>query len=648
MGAISASAANRLRLPNFPALAESINFFEQSIRRDPNSSQEFAMSPKMQTVSRPGTCGATFLENRAGRFIVLSALHCLSSGNLEEACRRRDLQITTIEAETANCSRIILSDPNSDVLVFEVQFARPPANLRTAQLSVRPPALGTRLVVPGYPGDTRRDTRPTVTENCWVKGMPVPINPSPRNNPTAEVMRILNADSHEWIPHNCSNFSGNSGGGFFIEGTREMVGITSLSVVPSHYNFLSPDEQPDYLLFLRRYVQRNRAVFDREGITILDGPAAVPPAPPANPYAYLENAIGKTYLLNTQGSNWCSISIKEWNRETQELHVELRSRVPTRRESYPIFCNENLSLKCWPAPNRACADVESSLSILEFSGETLHIVSRLDSPARQNRLVARLVDPSSLARETYENLIALRSRTRVAQELIDFTLAAAEVAGSAAEFMRAFDSIEPNLSPGERGIVRRAIFERRTKFLALNPSVAAVQAFRGHLPGIGEELIFLDAAIQRAATAREFLNLSSIPANSGDERRYLLRLFRGQNFRRFIELFPSPDEYREFRENSASLSEESFIGNFREALLATNSVAEFDRLVALRRAEPSRELSSALQRLAMELRSHRARLVLLAHDSRRALAEAEILRERLSRFNENLRRACRLLGLAPR
>ena len=607
-GALPVRAANRSTLPNFPRLAESIKFFEQSIRRDISSAEEMSMSPRLRNARAEASCGSTFLENSAGRYIVLSAKHCVGDDDFLRLCRRGEIEITTSTGERATCTRPIHAAHGHDVALFEVTFSVAPRNITTAQISIRPPALGTRLSARGYPGDPRRNRQPTVSENCWVRSAPLNPHPDPESAGDTEVRMLMMAPLHEWIAHNCSIFSGNSGGGFFNEGTRELVGIASLSPVVNAYRFSGANSDPDQILFLRRYVEANRAVFEREGITILEGSSRQSGAIAA-PYDYLEASLGKTFRLSQEAENWCAVTLRSLNRETGMLLVELRSRIPMDRSVFPQACDRNLTLRCLPAPSRVCTNLSSNFSIQEFGPQGLRVVSRLDSPPANEQVTAELVDPAALPKPSYALLITMRAQARTSPEFVRFSLGALELAGSPGEMLRAITPSIPNASAALRGPLMAAAFEHRRKFLDMNPSASELLSYRTRIePGISE-ITFLGDAIPRVRRARDFLDLTAAPSNVEEMRRHLLGLFRLANFDLFLALGPSEEELREFRETTAALSEDQLLRITRA------------EMAPQRARPPERPINPAI-----------------------AVDAAEVMREHLARFNENLRQACQKLG----
>lgn len=222
--------------------------FENSVRRDPTAEE-------LQHMVSLGGCTAYFVANNAGKVILGSARHCF--GHEEAAWCEKPGSFVDDKGLHGSCIRIVASDPEHDIMLFEASYAGEMGKNRGFRLAAYHPAIDTRLGMLGYPADRIRQGHATLTENCWVlsdvKGSP--FSESTMQDPSQA--------------HNCSTYGGNSGGPIFIEGSRDVIGLP-FTYVPNDYGLRPEDMSPHAANFasMADFVARHRTLLEAEGILI--------------------------------------------------------------------------------------------------------------------------------------------------------------------------------------------------------------------------------------------------------------------------------------------------------------------------------------------------------------------------------------------
>lgn len=197
------------------------DFFQNSRRRVADPSDIESIAKFMPPIG----CAAFFVANQDNRPLVVSAQHC-NHFDLQSWCENGG-SIKSLKTEkVTKCRRIIAGDNQHDIVLFEVDLTDnvPPGLTLTSYL----PSPGTRLKMIGFPVDPTAENKAVVTENCWLK----------MNDGGTDEDHDGNRDKKG--RHNCTTYSGNSGGPMLIEGISEVIGLPS-RYTKDDFNNRSPD-----------------------------------------------------------------------------------------------------------------------------------------------------------------------------------------------------------------------------------------------------------------------------------------------------------------------------------------------------------------------------------------------------------------------
>lgn len=273
------------------------NFFKNSIRRNPTIQEERLIVRAVKEGKDSG-CTGFFVRNDQNKFYIGSARHCYGY-QADEACKNNKIRILPSGSMKhkfiGTCNRIVAgtekddlfimemtllnrhSEPASEDLMQEVRGFYIPLNLT----SYAPPVFFP-LKMLGYPGDEYRNSRPTVSENCYVQpdSTAAAIDAIPEN--------LRDPRYAEWLSQkkaenpltaklgfrirkmNCSVYGGNSGGPIIIENSLDLLGLP-LSYYPGLYNKI-PENYATKFEEVKNFVERNLNELQANGIFISDQP----------------------------------------------------------------------------------------------------------------------------------------------------------------------------------------------------------------------------------------------------------------------------------------------------------------------------------------------------------------------------------------
>lgn len=238
-------------------------FFVNSVRRDATA-EEAARTAQLTT----SQCAAFFIENTAGKTFVVTARHCVEF-QITNWCAQ-DGQLRDNAGVAGRCTRIVAADKNRDIALFEANMVH--SNSATLRLAAYVPAVGTKLVMTGYPADDHpteaRRGRLTTTDNCWVLSGVVESPHAAVDEQTLDVSAA----------HNCSTYGGNSGGPMSVKGKNHAIGLP-FTYMPEDWQKRSATNlaTASHVALMAGFVQLHRAALEREGIVIANSVNEVKP-----------------------------------------------------------------------------------------------------------------------------------------------------------------------------------------------------------------------------------------------------------------------------------------------------------------------------------------------------------------------------------
>lgn len=222
-----------------------------------------------------------------GRFVFASAYHCVSPPGPEGWCKTLQAGVEDIEDhnQIGRCSEVLFQDVTWDLFLFEVKPAGDSAEKRLENeghlsklIRLRFPSFMPRLDEPlialGFPADSFRQGKATVTVKCEVTSR----NEESRRTvteriyrrggrvPTAtELKEISEEPTSLRFGHNCSIYGGNSGGPMLYELSDIFVGLPTTYVPQKQQNGLYKSDDPatwakgeDAALFVDLVVDRKK------------------------------------------------------------------------------------------------------------------------------------------------------------------------------------------------------------------------------------------------------------------------------------------------------------------------------------------------------------------------------------------------------
>ncbi|MBX3196847.1 MAG: trypsin-like peptidase domain-containing protein [Labilithrix sp.] len=235
-------------------------FFENSVRRDATAAE--ASRVAQLTTSK---CASFFLENTANKTYIATARHCVEF-SITNWCAN-DGGIVDNSGVQGRCTRVVAADATHDIAVIEANLPHASSGDSTLRLTSYVPAVSSKLIMTGYPGDddpqTARRGRLTTTASCWTLGGQVESPYASQDTRTLD----------KSVQHNCSTYGGNSGGPMYIEGTREAIGLP-FTYIPDDYtrNKATDLTTAAFLALTSDFVSVHRAALTSAGIVISSGP----------------------------------------------------------------------------------------------------------------------------------------------------------------------------------------------------------------------------------------------------------------------------------------------------------------------------------------------------------------------------------------
>lgn len=231
-------------LQHLTEASEAKLMFEQAQRVDA-SEQEMNRFALMLLLDEQGgvigRCAASWIASERYSDLFQSANHC-TRYQPYAACSRIQIHLPeaanqgklTNSTRIGRCKEIKFASDNSDYLFFRITVDRPQLLNGMQQLywSSTTPAVNTPLVSYGFPSDSERSRRATRTANCevlktdsvetWSDYLEERFN---GNIPSDWQEASQRTDPR--FEHNCSTYSGNSGGPLVIANSRIIVGMPS-------------------------------------------------------------------------------------------------------------------------------------------------------------------------------------------------------------------------------------------------------------------------------------------------------------------------------------------------------------------------------------------------------------------------------------
>jgi hypothetical protein len=207
--------------------SESAALFRQSKRFDPKPED-------LKEFVSLGGAAAFPLKNSKNLPIFMSGRHVVGE-DAEKWCAHpnpKDVLTTNSGVRLAKCKKIIAAREHIDPFVFLIEGEQIP-ELTPLSLAGFLPSSKTPLQLLGFPADTFRKRKPTVTDNCWVlnpaygtqQDMYQKLRAAYPTAPQFSESETQKKDVSERFTHNCSVYGGNSGGPMLLKDTSIVLGI---------------------------------------------------------------------------------------------------------------------------------------------------------------------------------------------------------------------------------------------------------------------------------------------------------------------------------------------------------------------------------------------------------------------------------------
>lgn len=238
-------------------------------------------------------CTAFKVASSGSKQLFGSHRHCFSR-KAKEACDQFRIRIRSdATGATGLCTEVILEVPENDFFIFAAEFSadeqKEISRLRGLELSRCSPKINSPLEMGGHPSDMRRHTRLTITHQCQRVSDSARIwdNEDPRSfrnkfekealgrfvreyyayfkkNPEEKRAREI-IEKHVGrtrFKHNCSTWSGNSGGPIWSAEHPEVAVGLPFSYFPSEFELrggaLPAENLADFVRRFEPILEQNR------------------------------------------------------------------------------------------------------------------------------------------------------------------------------------------------------------------------------------------------------------------------------------------------------------------------------------------------------------------------------------------------------
>lgn len=277
-------------------------FFENSVRRDPTPNEIKALVLIENRVQKLN-CSAFFIKNSQEKIFVGTQNHCAryvlesfcgensqvvysTSGKNNIATVKDSIIFKSLAAPKAEgyCKRVVAQNNYNDFMIVEVGYrkksdeAKVKKSAHFLRLADFIPPEGTKLKMLGHPSDPERLSQPTVTESCMILSGNRPILKEASNEEIAYQKTFLTPQSPfesekrnlflaqaEKLNHNCTTYSGNSGGPILIHGTDIVIGLPA-SYLPHVFRKM-PADSSTILETTHGLIDSLRSTIETEEIT---------------------------------------------------------------------------------------------------------------------------------------------------------------------------------------------------------------------------------------------------------------------------------------------------------------------------------------------------------------------------------------------
>lgn len=275
-----------------------------SNRRDPTESEFRSI------VNIDGGCAGFFVANENSDFLVATARHCVEF-EATKKCEAGEIFVNfeaspsdaptlAVPSAVGICKEIVAGTSKDDLFIMKVEFFDLDKSYQATddftkllrnsiqflKLASYIVPSRSRITMLGFPADINRNSKPTVTENCWdtssegityfsgertalLGGNASNGSEDPRARP---FLRLLQRKLR-W--HNCSTWGGNSGGPMILEDTQDVIGIPGVYDHKMDQTKVYSDVTTSgFYETTAGFVERNRAALERAGVTISTSPPA--------------------------------------------------------------------------------------------------------------------------------------------------------------------------------------------------------------------------------------------------------------------------------------------------------------------------------------------------------------------------------------
>jgi hypothetical protein len=283
-----------------PVFAKSNNLFSDSVRRDPDK-EEAKLFVRATKKDRKSGCSGFLVENDQGKALVGSARHCFEY-QVTKFCKNGNIRVrpsTDDMSFVGKCEKIVVASLQDDFFIMEVKFHKTEKagfkksfhekilkELSPMVLAAYEPPVHSYLKMYGFPADKYRNSKATVSENCFVqKNSTQYVTRSLSRQQNQDYNARYNRDHRQYFSAknerlkeikkklkinrgmmNCSVYGGNSGGAIVIEGTNHAIGLPN-SYQPGLYNVI-PSQFGHFYERFKEFVERNKKQLKQAEITL--------------------------------------------------------------------------------------------------------------------------------------------------------------------------------------------------------------------------------------------------------------------------------------------------------------------------------------------------------------------------------------------
>lgn len=334
-------------LSTFPLWAgpsQLYSFFENSLRRDPISIEADGVV-KVGSATQIN-CSAFFVSNSQKQALLMSANHCFQ-GKIREQCQAGNLWVFDHQDRPLGyCQETLIENQHHDMVLFKMKVLPDvylPQGLSLAKYDPRP---GLALKEIGFPSDRFRNSKITVSDNCWVLKAPYRYAFVPPRWDTPAGRGLTT----RLVAHNCSTYGGNSGGPLIQVGSTTVMGLPDSYFLDDFTLYSAQGSSVvSEMAVMSDFVLEHESTLKALGVKIDQAPDEKASAP-SGAYRYLDGVQwGQAYAPEIKNQGECAF-IPRWSADLSALEIEYISQP---QNACP-FHGFKTVWQCLPWPNRSC------------------------------------------------------------------------------------------------------------------------------------------------------------------------------------------------------------------------------------------------------------------------------------------------------